>query len=593
MITDNSNLPDIAQQCFTTYRSSGAFFYRRGEGFHPLSSEHFLETIRRLALGLRALGLKRGDVVAVIAPSSPWWLMVDLAIMVAGGRSTAVFPKISQKNLLYQLEDSAARFAYVDDPELWVLAESGCQGLKSVILRDVEHNQKNSITFNEALAKGDQLSLSDPQLYRNLQEEIKPDDIATIIYTSGSTGDPKGVVLTHRNLVSQIKGAIELFPLQHGIDRALSALPLAHSFERTVVYTYFCQGVPVYFADDVQKLKQYLPIVKPTIMSMVPRILEKLHAKLTEKIENSNALTKLIGHWGCQVALKHHPKGISQLLADKVFFKKIRAGLGGELSTVIVGGAPLEANLCRFFVNAGIPVFQGYGLTETSPVLSANYPGNNTPGTVGPAFPGVELAIRGNEQEICCKGPNVMQGYHNLSEQTAERFDQDGWFKTGDRGQFDEQGNLVITGRLTEMYKSSTGKFVCPIPIEQQLIKHPLIDSAMVIAEGKSFVSALLFSDPETLTHCISCVSKTDSCFDFDDKEGCIYQSLQHHINKINEPLNDWEKIREFRFIKEPATIESGLLTPTMKLCRNKVDETYKELISSIYNGTKPSKKGE
>lgn len=584
MITEESTLPQVVQQSFTTFRSSGAFFYRRGDGFETLSSERFSETIRRLALGLRALGLKRGDVVAVIAPSSPWWLMVDLAIMLAGGCSTAVFPKISKKNLLYQLKDSDSRFAYIDSPELWKMAKESCAQLKTVILRDVEHqHQSGLITFNEVLKKGDQLSLAEPKLYRQLGEQLKADDIATLIYTSGSTGDPKGVILTHRNLCSQIAAAIQRYPLDHSQDRALSALPLAHCFERTVVYSYFCQGIPVYFADDIQKLKEYLPEVRPTVMSMVPRILEKLFAKLQEKVSASNPLLKALGEWGFKVALEDRPYPLSKIVADSLLFKKIRAGMGGELNTVIVGGAALEQTLCRFFINIGIPVYQGYGLTETSPVLTANYPGHNVPGTVGPAFPGVQVEIRGPESEIRCKGANIMQGYHKQPEMTAQRFDEDGWFCTGDCGEFDPQGNLIITSRLTEMFKTSTGKFVSPIPLELSLIKHPLIDAAMVIADGKSFVSALLFAEKEALQSALTSYQDSAGCASAQDANYCIMQVLQKHIDLVNESLNEWEKIRTFRFITEELSIESGLLTPTMKLCRQKVSEQYADLITAIY----------
>ena len=342
MVTEDSTLPEIAQQCFTTFRTSGAFFYRRGDGFDPLSSEYFLETIRRFALGLRASGLKRGDAVMVIAPSSPWWLIVDLAIMLAGGRSCAAFPKISKKNLLYQIKDSDSRFAYVDSPELWEVAKEGCAQLKTVILRDVAHQQRNNIiSFDDLLKKGDQLSLTYPALHNQLYDEIQADDIATLIYTSGSTGTPKGVQLSHRNLCSQIAAAIKLYPLEHSKDRALSALPLAHSFERMVVYTYFCQGVPIYFADDIQKLKEYLPEVRPTVMTMVPRILEKLFAKLQEKVSASNTLIRKLGEWGFKVALDDHPDAVSKAIADLLLFKKIRDGMGGKLNTVLVGGLPL------------------------------------------------------------------------------------------------------------------------------------------------------------------------------------------------------------------------------------------------------------
>jgi len=584
MVREEITLPALVEQCFTTFRSSGASFYRRGDGFAAISSEHFLETIRRLALGLSALGLKRGDVVAIIAPSSPWWLMVDVAIMLAGGRSTAVFPKISKQNLVHQLKDSGSRFAYIDTPELWRFAKTACSHL-NIILRDVEHSSKKGIiTFNDLLQKGDQLSLDKPSLYRHLCKSLQADDIATLIYTSGSTGYPKGVMLSHRNLCSQIAAAIQRYPLDAAQDSALSALPLAHCFERTVVYTYFCQGIPVYFADDIQKLKEYLPEVRPTVMSMVPRILEKIFTKLQERITLAIPPLRILGEWSCGVGLAANPHLLSRTIADALLFKKIRAGMGGRLKTVIVGGAALDPALCRFFINAGVDVYQGYGLTETSPVLTANYPGHNRPGTVGPVFPGVQVEIRGAESEIRCKGPNIMKGYHKLPELSAQRFDSDGWFCTGDCGRFDEQGNLIITGRLTEMFKTSTGKFVSPIPIEQALIKLSLINAAMVIADGKSFVTALLFAETEVLQRTLSRYKNSLNCSSVQDANYCIMTLLQKHVDLVNETVNEWEKIRNFRFITEEITIESGLLTPTMKLCRGNVTEQYLTLIDSMYS---------
>jgi long-chain acyl-CoA synthetase len=350
-----------------------------------------------------------------------------------------------------------------------------------------------------------------------------------------------------------------------------------------VVYTYFCQGVPVYFADDVQKLKEYLPEVQPTVMSMVPRILEKLYAKLQEKVSNSHWLRRKLGEWGFSVAHDDDANWFSRAVTDFLLFKKIRAGMGARLEKVIVGGAALDEQLCRFFINVGIPVYQGYGLTETSPVLAVNYPGHNTPGTVGPSFPGVKVVIRGKQGEIRCKGPNIMQGYHKLADLTAQRFDSEGWFCTGDCGEFDEEGNLIIIGRLTEIFKTSTGKFVTPVPIEQSLAKHSLVDSAMVIADGKSYVTALLFADREALQSTLQSYQRSEECASVQDADYRMIKTLQSHIDTVNEGLNGWEKIRSFRYVTEELTIESGLLTPTMKLCRGKVSEHYSALINSMY----------
>lgn len=552
-------LSEIVRSSFGHYRSSGAFFYRRGDGFEPISSEYFLETIRRLSLGFISLGLKKGDVVAIIAPSSPWWMMVDLAIMLAGGRSMALFPKISTGNLEFEMRDSAARFAYVDDSALLAQSASACKRVKSIIYRNVDCEVGNAISFEALLKMGDQLSIENPALYPSLGDQIDPGDVATIVYTSGSTGEPKGVMLTHANICSQIAGACQRFPLDPLTDRALSALPLAHCFERLVAYTYFAQGVPIYFADDVQRLKEYLPEVRPTVMTMVPRILEKLFTALQAKIGSAAAVTKMIGKWGSDIALEENPHGIGNMVADALFFKKIRQGLGGELQQVIVGGAALDEGLCRFFNHVGIPIYQGYGLSEAAPVLATNYPGRNSFGTVGPAFPGVQLRICGPESELRCKGPNIMLGYLNKPEATTARFDDEGWLCTGDRAHIDEEGNVTITGRLGEIFKSSTGEFVSPVPIEQALVKHPLVDSALVVANGRSTVGVLVFTE---------------------EKESF---SLRKYIEEINQQFNAWERIRHYRLIHAVPSVETGQMTPTMKLCRTVVERDYGEVIESMF----------
>lgn len=581
-----TTLPRMIRYVLNTYRNSSAFNYREGGQWRHLSTELFLEKIRRLSLGLRSMGLKKGDSVGLLAKPSPYWLIIDLSIIIAGGVSVPLFPHVSEKNFLYQVHDSNMKYLFAVGQDLWENFQQHCKLFDKVITLDVAEEEKNHlIDMREVMIRGDRISEEDPGLYIKMGNQVQTHDLATIIYTSGSTGTPKGVELTHSNLISQINAGHIRLPLNPKKDRALSCLPLAHVFERSMMYFYISSGVSIFFVDEIQNVAQICKEVSPTVSAMVPRIVEKIFAKMEGTVERAPALKKALGKWAFQLAnsrSKNLFHSLQEKIANKLVFSKLRQALGGKFRAIIVGGASLNPKLCNFFLNIGIPLYQGYGLTETSPVISSNFPGNNKIGTVGIAFPNVEVALT-EEEEIIARGPNIMRGYHNSPEATKNAIDSEGWFHTGDKGTIDEEGFLKVTGRLKEIFKTSGGKMVSPVPIEQSLCMSPLIDMAMVIAEGRKFVSCLLFPDFEflkTLKVQNNGSHYTDD--EFLDSE-YVRGEMNRLIQQVNQKLNRWERIRKYHFITNKISVESEELTPTLKMRRNFIEKEFQNIIESMY----------
>ncbi|MCB1136356.1 MAG: long-chain fatty acid--CoA ligase [Chlamydiia bacterium] len=588
-------LPGMIRHVFNTYRNSHAFNYRVEGEWRHMSTEVFLERVRRMALGLRALGLKKGDCVGLLAKPSPYWLIADLAISAAGGSSVPLFTHISSEHFLFQISDADIKMIFVIEAENWALVGENRNLFKKIITRNVPAEGERIIDWGHVLELGDTLSEQDPELYATMVSEVTEQDVATVIYTSGSTGIPKGVLLTHENFVSQLHASRVRFPLDARADRALSALPLAHVFERTLMYYYISVGVTVYFCDDIKNVAWFYQDVKPTMTAVVPRLLEKIQAAMEQKILQAPAVKQRIARWAFDLAESDSDSAWTRSqrpLADKLVYSKLREALGGRFRAVISGGASLPEKLCRFFCNIGMPVYQGYGLTETSPVLACNFPGHNRCGTVGIPFPGVEVGI-GKSGEVIARGPNIMKGYNGRPEATAQVLDAAGWFHTGDTGAIDADGYVTITGRLKEIFKTSSGAMVSPVPIEQAICKHPLIDMAMVVAEGKPFVSCLFFPDFEYLealkvkTHeaGITDAEFLDSPY--------VRQLMNELLDKVNHPLNRWEKVRKFRWVIRPLSITGGELTPTLKIRRKAVMEKYAALIEGMYEGTEERPPGD
>ena len=580
-------LPAMLRYVTHTYQNAQAFNQRQGSRWVSTSTESFGEQVRRLALGLVSLGLKRGQSVGILADPSPWWLMADMAILAAGGVSVPLFPNSSETNLRFKIQDAAIKFVFVCDQDSANSFRQHRRFFAKTILRDSDSINGPVMGDQRVMKLGDELSVKQPTRFRKLCDQARPDDIATIIYTSGSTGMPKGVKLTHRNFISQIHAAAQRFKVDCAADRALSALPLAHIFERMVVYYYTSQGVSVWFADNPKNVGDLITDVQPTCITVVPRLLEKIYAAMVAKVETANAIHKPLGRWAMKIA--HSPNGrhgISawrQHLANKVVFAKMRQALGGQLRIVICGGSKLSPRLCRFFWNIGVPVYQGYGLTESSPVITANSPGHNKIGTVGQPFPGVKVFIS-EQGEILAHGPNIMVGYHNNPTATTETIDNDGWLHTGDLGEIDSDGYLTITGRIKEQFKTATGKYVCPAPIEIALTASPYIDRAYVVAENKSFASCLLFPDTDQVRRLLLAKDSTDMPDDalIDTPE--LNQQIKQLLEVVNENLEPWERVRDYRLVTDELSVENGGLTPTQKIRRQILEERYKDLINSMYN---------
>jgi len=560
-----------------------ALNWREGGYWRHLSTQAFCAQVRRLSLGLHDLGLRPGHGLGILAPSSPQWLIADLAAQCLGAVSVPLFPNLSADHIAFECANAGVSHLVVIGGEAWRAAEPHLGAFSQVITKGVADRRCPDLL--DVMRRGDRVAAADPARFARLRDAVTPDQLATIIHTSGSTGRPKGVELTQANLVSQVQASAERFPLEAGRDRALSCLPLAHVMERMVMYYYLASRAGVWFVDDIKQVGALLREVKPTVTVMVPRLVEKLHARIAQDVADGGAVKRRLGTWALDLADHHPPEAGRDLalgLADSLLYRKIRAALGGNLRYLIVGGAALSLGLNRFLINVGVPLYIGYGLTEASPVIAANHPGAVKPGGVGPPFPGVSVRI-GAQGEILARGPGVMRGYRNDPEASARAIDADGWLHTGDSGHLDADGHLVITGRIKELLKTSNGKYVCPVPIEQGLIASGLIDQAMVVAEGRRFVSALLFPSPDALRRAkerLGCATGDDDAL---FARADFRREIAALVDGVNHGLDHWEQVRAWRLVATAPSIEREEMTPTLKLRRHVVAEHYAELIEAMY----------
>lgn len=594
-----SSVPALCDLAFNTYRNGHCAASREAGHWRWLATEDVQGEIRRLALGLIQCGITPGARVALIGDPSPHWLIADLAVMAIGAVSVPLFPTMSVEHLRHAVTHTACRTVIVLGASGWQRIADEVGRFRLVIVRGAGTTGGRVAGWHEIQALGDALSHDDPGLYARSVAALRPESLATIIHTSGSTGLPKGVELTQRNLVMQIRGAVSVFPLVAGRDQALSCLPLAHVFERVVVYTYLAQGAPVHFADDVKQVGLLLREVKPAVMAAVPRLIEKLHARIRAQVAESVAIKRQLGRWALELATRQEltqrdrrgPHPLALRIADRLIYSKLRQALGGKIKYFIVGGAALSEDLQRFLAGVGIPCYTGYGMTEASPVISVNRPGASRIGTVGQAFPGVDIRIADNG-EILVHGDNLMHGYHGDQAATAQAIDRDGWLHTGDLGTLDDDGYLHITGRVKELFKTANGKYVAPVPIEQALVagsqEHGgMVDQALVIAEGQPCVGALLFADADAVRRRKSALG-LDSLSDGDflaraEVVTALSSEMSQVIELVNAGLDQWQQVRCWRFVPVSPTVDRDELTPTLKLRRHVLTRRYQGLIDDMY----------
>jgi long-chain acyl-CoA synthetase len=595
----------------------------RGERIEYLSGHDLLERVRDVSLGLTALGLSRGERVALLSESRPEWLVADFAALTAGAISAPVYTTLSAEQIGFILRDSGASFAVVstaaqlakvlsvaaDAPALHTVvviepadtpaemgvagpgSDGGPIGSTADPARTADGPRPRVLSLDAVAAMGHQVIRDGWGVARQFQDtarSITPDDLATIIYTSGTTGEPKGVMLTHGNLIANLRGALAMLDLSHE-DVALSFLPLCHAFERIVAYVYLTTGISMIFAESIETIPRDLLAVRPTVMSGVPRVFEKLYARVLDRGRSASGLRKLLFNWAVSIAGQRGarlPEGrplplgvrLGSPFAERLVFAKIRAGLGGRMRYAVSGSAPLDPAVGRFFYGIGLPILEGYGLTETAPVLCVMPIGRVRFGTVGPPLPNVELRMA-DDGEILARGPNVMRGYYNRPDDTA-RVLVDGWFHTGDIGSLDEAGYLRITDRKKEVIVTSGGKKIAPQPLEQKLRSHTLVSEAVLVGDRRHFPAALLVPNLPVLAAALGVpVDEARRRLGTAD----VHARFQQIIDTINRDLAQFERIKKFELVSDDWTIADGMLTPTLKVKRRVVEERYRDLIDRMY----------
>ena len=569
-------------------RAFKGWFHRKdGEWIH-YSRKTIKKDTLALALVLHDLGLHANESVGIIAPSAPNWMIADIAIQLNHARTVPLFPNISSENFLYQCSDSNVKILIIDSVE--DLDEPLIENLsifKSIIcIKKDSALPANGIYWEELIRAGSKF-INDPAQMEWIEHQlqtIKPDDIFSIIYTSGSTGRPKGVELTHRNMLVQIQNLKPIFNFDKKKDSCLTILPVAHVLERMAVYFYVFSGVSIYFGDNPKNLSHILREVRPTIMIVVPRILERLYESMTTAADRAKGLKRILIRHAIKMAKIKDPNKCPSLL-HRLFnffvYKKMREAVGGNFRMIISGSSALNKSILRFLLNIGLPVYEGYGMTECSPVVSANCEQAIKPGSIGKPLAHLQVRI-GDNNEIQVKGESVFKGYHKRPDLNANIFTADGFYCSGDQGYFDDDGYLYFTGRIKELLKTSTGKYVSPNPIELEIIRHPLIEQALVIANDRKFASAIIWLNPVGVRRMLKPQSEDYSIENAIDSP-LVRDAIQKHIEHINEKLNHWEQIRKWTLVGDELTIESGLLTPTLKIRRTVAEKRYAEQIEAMY----------
>lgn len=562
------------------YQNPHALNHYDGEKWQPLSTEELLKEVKYLTLFLNQRNVKKGDMVGILSQPSTHWSIADLAILCCGGVCVPLFSNISEDNFIFETNQTHLNTIFVGGFNEWSRIKQHREQFHTAICLDDKECDISGISYNKALEIGKEIDQVQPQLFEKLIDSLQPDDLATIIYTSGSTGIPKGAMHTHASITALLHD--DLLQWNTAKDRYLSILPLPHVFARCMNFCMLYWGISIYYYNDLKNLGFAFQSVRPTIFSAVPRVLEKVYNKMVMKIANMSGIIKTVIKWAFDLAHQNDTnKPIQRFFANLILYRSLKKALGGEMRVLISGGAPLNPYLYQFYINIGVPVYEGYGQTEACPISINPYKKIKI-GTVGTALKSYEVKTD-SEGELLVRGAPLMKGYYNNPEITARTIDKEGWLHTGDKASIDEKGYITIAGRIQELFKSSTGEMIAPIPIEQALAKIPFVDVAMIIARNHKFVSCLLVPDFEVL-QMLKIQHKQERLSDIDFLQtSYIKQEMEKHLERINRHLSHWEQIRAYRFIPDHLSVETGELTPSMKPRREVLEKKYKELIDSIY----------
>ncbi len=586
-----STIPELFLQA-ASYNKPACLMSKVGGTYQPMSTAELVDRVRRLSKALVDLGVAKGDRVALMSENGPHWPTVDFATLCAGAVLVPIYPTLLPDQSSYIAANCGAKVVVAETPvHLQGLLDHAAElpDVRHFVLIKGESSDPRVTHLDQLIAQGAGVDVAD---FEARARAVRPEDLATFIYTSGTTGTPKGVMLTHGNLASNASSGSNALHLDGGY-LALSFLPLSHSFERTVDYCYFLCGCTIAYAESVAAVAQNMMEVKPQVFVSVPRVYEKVYSKVQEGVAAGSPVKQKLFAWAVRLGREALPyrlkrekppgfQGVKLDLADKLVFSKIKARLGGEFEFALSGGAPLARDLAEFFWGAGIPIYEGYGLSETSPVISVNTQEHVKMGTVGQPMPGIEVRIA-EDGEILARGPNIMQGYWHMEKETAEVLDADGWFHTGDIGELDSENFLRITDRKKELIINAYGKNVAPAPIENALKASRFLEQAVVIGDRRKFLSALLVPDFAALGP-------------WAEKQGIpaadrkaliaapqVREQIRQEVEAVNAKLAGFEKIVAWDLLPDEFTLETGELTPTQKIKRRVINQKYGPIIDRLY----------
>jgi long-chain acyl-CoA synthetase len=606
MIANNligfDNIPQtIPHYCLESFRRNNkpnALAYKTGNTWNNLSGAEVIAKIRRIALGLASLGVKAGDRIAIISENRPEWSLTDIAILSLRAVNVPIYTTQAVEQIRYILEDSGARMLFVSGKKLLQHAESAIQSVERIeklIFFDeaaVPDNDNRALTLADIEKRGEEQERMDTNSFDTMLSRLDSNDPATIIYTSGTTGEPKGVILTHENFTSDIVAISKGLPIISS-DRSLAVLPLSHIFERTVFYVLCANGVSIHYCASFDQLASHLQEVHPTIMTAVPRLFEQVYHKIVKKGRSAGGWKTSLFEWSLVIGQEYWEardkrESISPILAAKqavasrLVFSKWREGVGGSLRFFVSGGAPLSRKLSYAFWAAGIPILQGYGMTEAC-IVCANRPEDNKVGSIGTPFDGIEMKIAEKDGEILIRGKNVMRGYYNKPEETAKALDDEGFYHTGDVGYVDPDGHFYVTDRLKDLFKLSNGKYVAPLQVESLMKQSPFVSQVIVVGSGRKQVGALVVPDWEALKQTL----KDEGIAEGGTREELcenpqVVKRVQREALELTRELNDYERVKRVYLLPREFSIDKGEMTPTLKIKRGVIDEKYEEAIDEI-----------
>jgi long-chain acyl-CoA synthetase len=576
-----------------TYPKDALLMVKKEGHFTPLTTAGFAERVKNLSLGLRDLGFGPGDKLAIFSENRPEWTMTDFAALCAGGVTVPIYTSLMPGQIQYIINDSDAKIVVCSNRLLWLKIEAIRKELPSVrhFILIEEEAPEGVLSLSEVMGRGKTLAASGPDLFEKAALAVRPDDLASIIYTSGTTGVPKGVMLSHANFVSNTMALDAVVEFTHR-DTVLSFLPLSHVLERMTTFSFLYKGATIAYAESIETVAANLLEVRPTIMISVPRLFDKIYAKVMDNILAQSALKRRIFFWALRVGkrygalkIRHQPisRGLraKRALASKLVFSKIVEKTGGRVRFFVSGGAPLSKDVAEFFYAIGITILEGYGLTETSPVLACNTFEKMKFGTVGPVVPGVTVTIA-PDGEILARGPNVMKGYYKKAAETLEAM-AGGWFHTGDIGHFDEEGFLIITDRKKDLIITAGGKNVAPQPIENRLKTNPYIQNAVVVGSGRKYISALIVPDFDKLE-----AYARENGIPFGSRAELVRREevasfLLAEVNRSTPELASYERIKRIALLDRDFEPDLDEVTPTLKVKRSIVEAKFKGIIESLY----------